>query len=194
MRDIVFPKNNEKEFISLAEKLGYNELIFVYDQKNLKKQIFKTKIKIIFGVKTNPKQIQKARNKSDFVIVEADEHSRMAFENKHVSLIYALEKLEKHDHMHFRKSGLNQVLCSLACKKDIIVGFSFNSILNSSEKWRSRLLGRMMQNVKLCRKYKVKTTIASFATKPMEMRSPAELKSFGIILGMHAKKARESLH
>ena len=33
MIDIVFPKGNEKEFIEIAEKLGYTELIFVYEHK-----------------------------------------------------------------------------------------------------------------------------------------------------------------
>ena len=33
MIDIVFPNGNEKEFISLAEKLGFKALCFVYPKK-----------------------------------------------------------------------------------------------------------------------------------------------------------------
>ena len=38
MIDIVFPEKNESKFISMAEKLGYSSLCFIYDyKKNLKK-------------------------------------------------------------------------------------------------------------------------------------------------------------
>ena len=50
-----------------------------------------------------------------------------------------------------------------------------------------------MQNVRFCRKYKVNTVIASFASKPEEMRSAHDLISFGISIGMHPKQAKESL-
>lgn len=34
MLDIVFPKNNEEEFIDMAKKLGYLSLCFVYEFGN----------------------------------------------------------------------------------------------------------------------------------------------------------------
>jgi RNase P/RNase MRP subunit p30 len=51
----------------------------------------------------------------------------------------------------------------------------------------------MMQNIDFCRKYKIKTAIASFARNPYEMRGPRDLMSFGIVLGMHPKEANDSL-
>ena len=54
-------------------------------------------------------------------------------------------------------------------------------------------MGRMMQNVKLCKKYKVNMVISSFATSKFELKSPSDLISFGIILGMTPKEAKESI-
>ena len=41
MIDIVIPNNNEKEFVSIAEKLGYKTLCFLYNfDKYLEKKDF----------------------------------------------------------------------------------------------------------------------------------------------------------
>lgn len=117
---------------------------------------------------------------------------RKIFERKSGIIIYNLEE-QKRDYIHFRNSGLNQVLCKLAKKNNIAIAFNFNLILNSEGMLRSQLLGRMMQNIKLCRKYKINTVIASFASKPEEVRSAHDLISFGISIGMHPKEAKESL-
>jgi len=66
MKDIVFPANNEKEFIRIAEKLGYNELVFLYDYNEfLKKQNnkFDGKINIKLGILSGPRNIYNLKNK-----------------------------------------------------------------------------------------------------------------------------------
>ena len=57
-----------------------------------------------------------------------------------------------------------------------------NSAINGEKK--DILIGRMIQNIKLCKKFKVKTAIASFASSPYGMRSPHDISSFFRILGM----------
>src|SRR3989338_11038963 len=71
---------------------------------------------------------------------------RKAFEKKKDIIVYNLED-QKRDFIHFRNSGLNQVLCKLAKKNNIAVAFNFNLVLNNDEMSRSQILGRMMQNV-----------------------------------------------
>lgn len=117
---------------------------------------------------------------------------RREFEKRKDIVAYNLED-QKRDFIHYRNSGLNQVLCKLAKKNNIAIAFNFNLILNSEGMLRSQLLGRMMQNIKFCRKYKVNMVIGSFASKPEEMRSAHDLISFGISIGMHPKEAKESL-
>lgn len=124
--------------------------------------------------------------------VKSGENNRKIFERKRNIIIYNLED-QKRDFMHHRNSGLDQVLCKLAKKNKIAIAFNFNLVLNSEAMKKSQILGRMMQNVRFCRKYKVPIVIASFAAKVNEMRSAHDLVSFGISLGMHPKKAKESL-
>jgi len=88
---------------------------------------------------------------------------------------------------------LDQVTCKLARDNGKLVAFSFASILNSTGRQRAKLLGRMMQNIRFCRGFKVRTVTASFATSPFGMRSSHDLKAFGISLGMHPLDAKLSL-
>ena len=118
------------------------------------------------------------------VIQGGDEKiNRLAVETRKVDVLLSPEKNNKRDFMFFRNSGLNQVLCKLAVKNHISIGFNFSDILNSNGKERSKLLGRMTQNVRLCKKYKVKMEFSSFAKNKFELRSDAILTSFAKVLG-----------
>lgn len=177
MQNIVFPKLNEKEFIHLAEKLGYTELCFLYSLEEFtikSKQVFETKLKISFGIFCSSSQIQKAKQLTKFVVVKADENQRRIIESS-PSMIIDLERIAVRDSFHYRNSGLNQVLCGLAAKNNVSIGLNFNAILNSSLNERNLILGRMKQNIKFCQKYKVKLVIASFARNPYEMRNYNDL-------------------
>src|SRR3989344_2945509 len=92
--------------------------------------------------------------------------NRSAVENKSVDILINPERNSEEDFMHYRNSGLNQVLCKLAKKNDVAIGFNFNYVLNSEGILRSKILGRMMQNVKLCQKYKVKMVIINLKENP----------------------------
>ena len=197
--DIVFPNGNELNFIRMAEKLGYNSLCFVYNFKinlraireNISLIQKETKIKLYLGLLSDAKNVSKSKKFCDIVLVEATGDDQVLFERIKPDIVYNLELAARKDSLHFRNSGLNQVLCRFAAENKIIVGFSFNSILNFKN--RILLLGRIIQNIGLCRKYKIETCFASFAKMPYEMRAYHDLISFLIVLGMHASKAKKSL-
>ena len=195
MIDIIFPNKNEKEFIELAEKLDHKGLVLVYKDKkeipDFKK--LKTKLKVYTGIITGFKGIETAKKNSDLVIVKSSDADRRIFEKSRADLIFEFEGSERKDFIHHKASGLNQVLCKLASKRKISIGFSFSSLLNASNYRRAQIIGRMMQNIKLCRKYKVKTVIASFASTPYEMRSAKDLEAFFSVIGMHPKECKEAL-
>jgi RNase P/RNase MRP subunit p30 len=199
MIDIVFPEKNEAKFVRMAEKIGYSSLCFVYDyKKNLKRikeVIFseqkKTKVKLYFGLLADKKNVLKAKRVCDFVLVKSIGDDQYIFEKLKPDMIYDLELAASKDAMHFRISGLNQVLCKFAFVNKIIVGFSFSSILNAKN--RILVLGRVIQNIRFCRKYKVDTCFASFARLPYEMRAMHDLIGLLVVLGMHAGKAKQSL-
>ncbi|MAF50700.1 MAG: hypothetical protein CMH64_01285 [Nanoarchaeota archaeon] len=121
----------------------------------------------------------------DLRVVEGknEKINRKAVEDKNNNLLYGLEKFGIKDKIHYRDSGLNQVLCKLAKKNNVKIGFSFSDVLNSNEE-KSVILGRMVQNVKLCNKYKVDMIIGSFAKSKYEMKSGKDLVAFGKLIGM----------
>ena len=120
-----------------------------------------------------------------------DKKNRAIVENKEVDIFLSPEKSRKKDFMFYRDSGLNQVLLNLAYKNKIAIGFNFHDVLISDD--RKSILGKMMQNVRLCRKYHVSMVIISGATNELETRAPKDLLSFGISLGMVPLEAKTAL-
>ncbi len=163
--DIAFPKNNERSFLKISELLD-KEIMFAYKQK----------------------ENYKLGN-----IIISNKGERKNFESNKIKMFFDLENLQERDFIHQRNSGLNHILAKIAHDKDKVIGFNFSSVLNASPEKRVLLLGRMRQNVKLCRKYKVKMFIASFASEPYEIRSNYELRAFGYVIGMNPKEVKESL-
>lgn len=187
--DIAIPSGNEEKFIEVAKKLDTKELIFLYeDKKNMEKANLSDSedFKIYTGLIVQKNNIQKG--KQDFNFAPA---KRQFFENKHLDYVFEAEQEEKKDHLHYRKSGLNQIRCNLANKKEIIIGFSFNQLLKENNK--EIILGRMMQNAKLCRKYGCEAKIASFARNPYELRYRKDLIAFGQEIGLTHKEAKQAV-
>jgi len=110
-----------------------------------------------------------------------DSVNRKAVENKTVDILMSPEKGRNKDFMKSRNSGLNQVLCKLANKNDVAIGYDFNYLLKAKESQRSNIIGRMKFNVKLCNKYKLKMYVCN-STK--EERNNSDLEAFGRVLGM----------
>ncbi len=145
----------------------------------------------------SPKKISEVKkispsNKIIVIKTTNDDISRSCLENKNIDILLGLESCNSRDFIHYRNSGLNQVLCKLAKKNNVAIGFSFNDILNNEKK--EIVLGRMMQNVMLCRKYKLKIVIGSFASKDIEIKNKSELMSFGKVIGMNGSEIRQSLN
>ncbi len=140
-------------------------------------------------------EIEKKMNKAghELAVIKGSALNREVLENKRADILISAESYGGVDTTHFRNSGLNQVLCKLAFKNGIAIAFNFNDILKTKGAERSLLLGRMMQNVRLCRKYENKMIIASFASNKYELKSASDLISFGITMGMTPKEAKESL-
>ena len=178
--DIVFPNGNEQEFIEMAERLGISELVFAYSKPSAKPLPAHPKLKISAAILAEPNRVPSARGKADFVITKASatEQDRFLFEKAKPNIIFDLEQSAKPDGIFQRNSGLNHIMAALAAKNEMIVAFSFSSILNSAGFRRAQIMGRMAQNLVLCRKYKVKTLFASFARSPWEMRSEHDLNAF----------------
>ncbi len=124
--------------------------------------------------------------KSPVIVLGGDDKiNRSALENKKVDILLSPELNDKKDSFHYRKSGLNQVLCKLAKKNDIAIGFDFSLLLRTEE--RAKILGRMFFNYKLCKKYKVKMIFSNFSKSKFEQRNKDCMRVFERILAKYAK-------
>lgn len=201
MIDIVLPKNNEAEFIEVASKLGIKKLYFIYDFDEFDKDKINKKSESIenknIDIKTclliNQKNLNKSYNQSKLLVVKSSEQDRHFIESKKIRLIYGFEETPKKDYLHQRASGLNHHICELANKNNVAVGFSYSSLFNKNLIFASAIIGRMIQNIKLCQKYKVKMVTGSFSDKPFDVRAPHDIASLFAMLGMDGKKVNEPL-
>lgn len=199
--DTVIPKNNEAEFVEVAHKLGIKKLLFLYDfdeydKNKIQEKIDSTenkKINLQIGFTVNQKNINKASKTSKLLVAKSSDNDRHFIESKKIKLIYGFEEIHKKDYLHQRASGLNHIICELASKNNVAIGFSYSSLFNKNHTYASQLIGRMMQNISLCRKYKVKTVIGSFSNNPFHLRSPHDLISLFTLLGMNIKNIKESI-
>tara|TARA_Y100000310_G_C20678437_1_gene814444 strand:- start:1832 stop:2410 length:579 start_codon:yes stop_codon:yes gene_type:complete len=187
--DIVFPFNNEKEFIAMAEKLGYTSLIFAYTKQKEKTLYQNTKINIKHAFISN----QKSPKTKNILISKNPANLRTVLDHTKPDYITGIEWDDKPDSMHSRNSHLNQVLCKIMNKNNIALLIPLQDIQNSKGLKKSIILGRISQNTRLCKKYKVKVKLATFATSPYHMRSPRDLQSLAIILGLSTEQAKNSL-
>jgi hypothetical protein len=193
MHDIVFPERNESALIARAQTLGIKELVFVYDDPA---HFYKgtAPIKIVNALLANPMSVERAKNKTPMVLVRSSEQDLHVLEHGAPTILFDLEGSPRHDALHQRASGLNHILARLFVKNGVTLTFSLRSILESHGERRGQLLGRMMQNISLCRKFRVPMRIASFAKSPSGMRNPEDLKSLFVVLGMHPSEAASALH
>jgi len=183
--DVVFPSGNEKELAELGKRLGFEKLIFIYSSLGQIKEIRDAGIGIDYGVlvleknkKNLVKMINKIKNKGFLVLVKAQEESfnRFVLERTKADMIFGLEKVHIKDSMHYRRSGLDQTLCRIAATRGKKIVFDFNEVLEPL------FLGRIIQNIKFCRKFGVDFLMASMAKMPEEMKSARDLKSFEKLL------------
>ena len=196
-RDIVIPNNNEEEFAAIAAKLGYKKLYFLYDFDEYKDEIEKNleglNIDFEIWLIVNKKNLNNAMKKSKLTVAKSSDDDRELIEGKKVKLIYGFEDVKRKDYLHQRASGLNHILCDIASKNNVAVGFSYSSLLNKNSKDVSVIKGRMMQNLDLCMEDRVKSAIGSFSSNPYELRAPSDLASLFSILGMDGKNIKNAL-
>src|SRR3989344_4782909 len=114
------------------------------------------------------KKIEIKAKEGSKVIVKGrdDSFNRKILENKKVNILLSPENGYKKDKLKQRDSGLNHVLCRIASDNGIAIGIDFQGILSKRDEGKKQLaehLARIMQNIKLCRKSKVKMILMNTA-------------------------------
>ena len=108
------------------------------------------------------------------------EENRKILENKRTDILLNPESTKNN-------SDINHILCRLAHNNDIIIAFSLTKLKNES------IFNKIISDIKLFRKYKVKCAIASFAKEKYDIRNSSDIISLCRVMGMTPKEAKEAL-
>ena len=132
------------------------------------------------------KLIKENKDKKIIFTSNDDELNRKILEKEEVQILLLNQEGRK-DFQKQRNSGFNHVLAKLAKKKNVIIGINLDEIINSEEKQKAVILARVMQNIKICNKNKLKM---KFIQKN-QRRDIFDLKSLGLVLGMSTIMIKE---
>lgn len=124
----------------------------------------------------------------------SEEQNRNSVEDKSVDVLMNPELNSPYDKIHYRKSGLNQILAKIAKENDVAIGFGFSCLLNTTPVKRAMIIGRMKQNVRICRKAGTKMLVCSYANDLKELRGAKDLMAFARVIGMTGGEAKKALN
>ncbi|HLD72490.1 MAG TPA: hypothetical protein VJA23_02810 [Candidatus Nanoarchaeia archaeon] len=169
---LLIQKSTELE--ELSQKLGFTKTLFLDQDLVLVRG--KNQKELLDQIKT-----AKRKNKLAFYQPETEEMLRFALEHTPIDLVFGMEKINPSDSLHYLRGGLDQIICKIAAEKEKTIGFSFQQILTTKNP--EKMIARMKFNLKLCRKYKVKTFFNNFSFQKEELRSAQDLEAFLRVLG-----------
>ena len=132
------------------------------------------------------KGIKENKDKKIIFTSNDDELNRKILEKEEIQILL-LNQGGRKDFQKQRNSGFNHVLAKLAKKKNVIIGINLDEIVNSEEKQKAIILARVMQNIKICNKNKLKMRFIQKNQK----RNIFDLKSLGLVLGMPTDMIKE---
>lgn len=122
-----------------------------------------------------------------------DAFNRRAIESLKIDYLVSPEIGAKVDNLKQRDSGINHVVAKEASKRGVVIIIDFNGIQKIKGKEKALRLGRLIQNVKICRKAGCDIKIASLASNQKSLVDERGRKSFGVSLGMSSSQATKSV-
>jgi RNase P/RNase MRP subunit p30 len=104
----------------------------------------------------NQTQRAKKANPEEIIVIKAgdEEFNRKVLEIKEVNILLGPELHDRKDKLKQRDSGLNEFLCKLAAKNNIKIGINFQEIISLPKIQKAKILARIIQNIKLCKRTK----------------------------------------
>ncbi|MEM2874215.1 MAG: RNase P subunit p30 family protein [Candidatus Nanoarchaeia archaeon] len=204
--DLLMPQGNEVELAREALKLGITP-IFLYpfkDRKEINKKREELKKALgdflfYIGIYVRPKsagdikRVAKLWLEADFLVaIMPRELVRIAVSSPRFDAIFRVPELFGRDAPEYRHSNFNAVLANIASKNNVAYGVDFSYFLENSGYSLAKLMGREMQNIRLCRR-KVPILIASMANEVWQLRLPENLSALGRVLGLNSPQAKASV-
>ncbi len=138
------------------------------------------------------KEIQtfkKEKPKSQIVVQAQDEKfNRKILENKDVDIFLDPHTHNRKEYLKQRDSGLNEFLCKLAKENNIKIGIDISKLTKLEKKQKSKILARIIQNIKLCKR--TKTQIILFPNTHKKQ----DILSFFISLKGSTEQAKQAFN
>ena len=202
--DLLLPNENEAELAEAAKALNITP-IFLYPFKDRneivkkKAQLQKQNIAVYVGAYVVPKtpgDLKRAAKlwlSADFLaVINPGELARLAVSNPRFDAVFRVPFVYGRDSFEYRHSNLNVVLANLAAKDKVAYGLDFSYFLENSGNSLAKLLGREMQNVRLCRR-KTRILIASMAQNAWQLRMPENLSAVARVLGLNSPQSKAAV-
>ncbi len=142
------------------------------------------KTQIIISETSFEKARKKVRENSDKKIIfssDDDELNRKILEKEKIDVLL-INQYGRRDFQKQRNSGFNHVLAKIAKKNNIAIGINIDEVVGLQKKEKAEVFARVIQNVKLCNKNKLRMIFISPSGK--NKRDSYDLKSLGFVLGM----------
>lgn len=134
----------------------------------------------------------KDKTKKIAVYGKSDEFNRRAIETLKIDYLISPEFTGGIDTIKQRSSGMNNYLAKKAKEKNIEILFDLSMLKNLKKKEKSKIISRLIQNIKIYRKAKVNFRIVSLAKNKNDTLENKEIASIGISLGMDTKQIKFS--
>jgi RNase P/RNase MRP subunit p30 len=130
--------------------------------------------------------IKKSKEKPLVVEAQNDEFNRKILEYGHFDILLGVEKGNRKRTLRNIDSGFNEVLAHIATKNRVSLGIDLEEVSNLPRDQQALRLERIIQNIKLCRKSKVKIVL-------LNIKDKKDAFAFLISLGASTPQAKEAI-
>jgi len=131
-------------------------------------------------------EIKKTKEKPIIVLAQDDEFNRKILEYGKFDILLSPERGKRKDSLKQIDSGLNHVLARIATKNKIAIGIDISGISKLEKKEKAKILEKIVQNIKICRKAKTKLKLINYKDRLGAL-------SFLISIGASTQQAKEAL-
>lgn len=130
-------------------------------------------------------QIKSSKEKPIIVQAQDSEFNRKILEYGKFDILLDVHITKGRDKLRQADSGLNHVLAKIAAKNRIVIGVDLERIRGLERKEKALALGRIMQNIKVCRKSHTQIKLLNYKDKK-------DASAFLLSLGASTQQAKIS--